>query len=44
MILCIIGVGKTQQHGPKVWEIVGEQQEILRITGISKKWINNDSQ
>ncbi|TKY44514.1 ATPase 7 [Spatholobus suberectus] len=28
--------GNTQQLGPKVWEIVGEQQEILRITGIAK--------
>ena len=31
-----IGDGKTQQLGPKLWEIVGEQQGILKITGIGE--------
>ncbi|KAG4963247.1 hypothetical protein JHK82_039917 [Glycine max] len=30
------GDGKTQQLGPKLWEIVGEQQGILKITGIGE--------
>ncbi|KAG5110593.1 hypothetical protein JHK82_039816 [Glycine max] len=28
------GDGKTQQLGPKLWEIVGEQQGILKIPEI----------
>jgi len=28
-----IGDQKIQQLGPKVWEIVGEQQETLKISG-----------
>ena len=31
-----IGDGKTQQLGPKLWEIVGEQQGILKIPGIGE--------
>jgi len=31
-----IGDQKIQQLGPKVWEIVGEQQETLKISGIGK--------